>query len=43
MSPKNKEHYQSEKKAIRLLLTGIGDEIYSTVDACKTAHNMWIA
>nr|GEU97712.1 Gag-pre-integrase domain, Gag-polypeptide of LTR copia-type [Tanacetum cinerariifolium] len=43
MSPKNKEHYQSKKKAIHLLLIGIGDEIYSTVDACKTAHDMWIA
>ncbi|GJS72752.1 retrovirus-related pol polyprotein from transposon TNT 1-94 [Tanacetum coccineum] len=42
MSPKNKEHYQSEKEAIHLLLTLIGDEIYSTVDACKTAHDMWI-
>ncbi|GJR19259.1 hypothetical protein Tco_0967786 [Tanacetum coccineum] len=29
--------------AIHLLLTEIGDEIYSTVDACKTAHEMWIA
>ncbi|GKB29287.1 hypothetical protein Tco_0868688 [Tanacetum coccineum] len=43
MSPKNKAHYESEKEAIHLLLTGIGDEIYSTVDACKTAHEMWIA
>ncbi|GKD45936.1 hypothetical protein Tco_1270581 [Tanacetum coccineum] len=43
MSPKNKEHYQSEKEAIHLLLTRIGDEIYSTVDACKTAHEIWIA
>ncbi|GJW46296.1 retrovirus-related pol polyprotein from transposon TNT 1-94 [Tanacetum coccineum] len=43
MSSGNKEHYHSEKKAIHLLLTGIGDEIYVTVDACKTAHNMWIA
>ncbi|GJW61390.1 hypothetical protein Tco_0110725 [Tanacetum coccineum] len=43
MSPENKEHYQSEKEAIHLLLTGIGDEIYSIVDACKTAHDMWIA
>ncbi|GJZ89259.1 hypothetical protein Tco_0661041 [Tanacetum coccineum] len=43
MSPKNKEHYQTEKEAIHLLLTGIEDEIYSTVDACKTAHDMWIA
>ncbi|GJW61451.1 hypothetical protein Tco_0110786 [Tanacetum coccineum] len=32
-----------EKEAIYLLLTGIGDDIYSTVDACKTAHEMWIA
>ncbi|GKF08933.1 hypothetical protein Tco_0043157, partial [Tanacetum coccineum] len=30
-------------EAIHLLLTGIGDEIYSTVDACKTAHEMWEA
>ncbi|GJR56153.1 hypothetical protein Tco_1406674 [Tanacetum coccineum] len=31
------------KEAIHLLLTRIRDEIYSTVDACKTAHEMWIA
>ncbi|GJX19182.1 retrovirus-related pol polyprotein from transposon TNT 1-94 [Tanacetum coccineum] len=43
MSPENKAHYESEKEAIHLLLTGIGDEIYSTVDACKTSHEMWIA
>ncbi|GJX00946.1 retrotransposon protein, putative, ty1-copia subclass [Tanacetum coccineum] len=43
VSPENKAHYESEKEAIHLLLTGIGDEIYSTVDACKTTHEMWIA
>ncbi|GKA02658.1 hypothetical protein Tco_0675439 [Tanacetum coccineum] len=43
MSPENKYHYKSEKEAIHLILTGIGDEIYSTVDACKTAHEMWEA
>ncbi|GJT72062.1 retrovirus-related pol polyprotein from transposon TNT 1-94 [Tanacetum coccineum] len=43
MTPENKEHFLSEKEAIFLLLTGIGDEIYSTVDACKTANEMWIA
>ncbi|GJX18608.1 hypothetical protein Tco_0221285 [Tanacetum coccineum] len=42
VSPKNKEHYQSKKEAIHLLWTGIGDEIYLTVDACKTAHDIWI-
>ncbi|GJW72007.1 hypothetical protein Tco_0128924 [Tanacetum coccineum] len=31
------------EEAIFLLLTGIGDDIYSTVDACKTANEMWIA
>ncbi|GJZ90479.1 hypothetical protein Tco_0662406 [Tanacetum coccineum] len=30
-------------EAIHLILTGIGDEIYSTVDACKTTHEMWEA
>ncbi|GJS45443.1 hypothetical protein Tco_0595564 [Tanacetum coccineum] len=29
MSLENKEHYQSEKEAIHLLLTGIGDEIFN--------------
>ncbi|GJU95423.1 hypothetical protein Tco_1320179 [Tanacetum coccineum] len=43
MSPENKAHYESEKEAIHLLLTRIDDEIYSTVDACKTTHEMWIA
>ncbi|GJS26410.1 retrovirus-related pol polyprotein from transposon TNT 1-94 [Tanacetum coccineum] len=43
MSPENKDHYESEKEAIHFLLTGIGDEIYLIVDACKTAHEMWIA
>ncbi|GKF85380.1 hypothetical protein Tco_0253207, partial [Tanacetum coccineum] len=39
--PENKEHYQSEKEAIHLLLTGIGDKIYSTVNACKTTHDIF--
>nr|GEV57896.1 DNA-directed DNA polymerase [Tanacetum cinerariifolium] len=43
ISPENKAHYDAEKEAIQLLLIGIRDEIYSTVDACKTAHEMWIA
>nr|GFA21220.1 hypothetical protein [Tanacetum cinerariifolium] len=31
------------KEAIHLILTGIRDEIYSTVDACQTAKEMWEA
>nr|GEU72254.1 hypothetical protein [Tanacetum cinerariifolium] len=40
MSPENKAHYESEKEAIHLILTRIGD---STVDACKTAREIWKA
>ncbi|GJT10297.1 hypothetical protein Tco_0857339, partial [Tanacetum coccineum] len=36
MTPEN-------KAAIHLILTGIGDEIYSTVDACKIAQETWEA
>ncbi|GKA94276.1 retrovirus-related pol polyprotein from transposon TNT 1-94, partial [Tanacetum coccineum] len=43
MTLENKEHLLSEKEAIFLLLTSIGDDIYSTVDACKIANEMWIA
>nr|GEW62752.1 uncharacterized mitochondrial protein AtMg00810-like [Tanacetum cinerariifolium] len=34
MSPANKAHFELEKEAIHMILTGIRDEIYSTVDAC---------
>nr|GEX42197.1 transcription factor bHLH84 [Tanacetum cinerariifolium] len=40
MSPENKAHFEAEKEPIHLILTGIGDEIYSTVDACQTAQEM---
>ncbi|GJV49591.1 retrovirus-related pol polyprotein from transposon TNT 1-94 [Tanacetum coccineum] len=30
-------------EAIHLILTGIGDEIYSTVDACQTTQEIWEA
>ncbi|GJZ79239.1 hypothetical protein Tco_0644076 [Tanacetum coccineum] len=43
MSEENKLYFKAEKEAIFFLLTGIGDEIYSTVDACNTANEMWIA
>nr|GEX57478.1 hypothetical protein [Tanacetum cinerariifolium] len=43
ISPENKAHFLAEKEAIHLILTGIGDDIYSTVDACQTAQEMWEA
>nr|GEZ41914.1 hypothetical protein [Tanacetum cinerariifolium] len=43
MSPTNKAHFEAKKEAIHLILTRIGDEIYSTVDACQTAREMWEA
>nr|GFA28814.1 hypothetical protein [Tanacetum cinerariifolium] len=43
MSPENIAHYESEKEVIQLILTGIEDAIYSTVDACKTAQKKWEA
>ncbi|GJY38680.1 putative ribonuclease H-like domain-containing protein [Tanacetum coccineum] len=43
MTPENRAHFESEKKAIHLILTGIRDEIYSTVDACQTTQEIWEA
>nr|GEW73687.1 hypothetical protein [Tanacetum cinerariifolium] len=43
MSSENKAHFLAEKKAIHLILTGIRDDIYSTIDACQTAQKMWEA
>nr|GEW31038.1 retrovirus-related Pol polyprotein from transposon TNT 1-94 [Tanacetum cinerariifolium] len=43
MSLENKARFLAEKEAIHLILTGIGDDIYSTVDACQTAQEIWEA
>nr|GEU92314.1 reverse transcriptase domain-containing protein [Tanacetum cinerariifolium] len=43
MSLPNKAHFKLEKEAIHLILTEIGDEIYSTIDACQIAQEMWEA
>nr|GEY21998.1 hypothetical protein [Tanacetum cinerariifolium] len=40
ISSKNKAHFQAEKEAIHLILTGIGDDIYSTVDAFQRAQEI---
>ncbi|GJR80696.1 retrovirus-related pol polyprotein from transposon TNT 1-94 [Tanacetum coccineum] len=41
MTAENKLYFQAEKEANFLILTGIGDEIYSNVDACNTTKEMW--
>nr|GEZ15026.1 hypothetical protein [Tanacetum cinerariifolium] len=43
MSPENKAPFLVEKEAIHLILTGIRDDIYSTIDACQTTQEMWEA
>ncbi|GJW10695.1 integrase, catalytic region, zinc finger, CCHC-type containing protein [Tanacetum coccineum] len=43
MLPENCAYIDAEAKAIHMILSGIGDEIYSIIDACKTAKEMWIA
>ncbi|GJU87181.1 hypothetical protein Tco_1294727 [Tanacetum coccineum] len=40
MTPENRAHFKSEKEAIHLILTGIGDEIYLTVDALTGDSNV---
>nr|GEV20834.1 reverse transcriptase domain-containing protein [Tanacetum cinerariifolium] len=40
ISPTNKAHFESNKEAIHLILTGIRDEIYSNFDACQTAQKI---
>ncbi|GJW07209.1 retrovirus-related pol polyprotein from transposon TNT 1-94 [Tanacetum coccineum] len=43
ISPENKAHYDAEDEVIHLILIGIGDDIYSTIDACTIAKDMRIA
>ncbi|GKF16098.1 hypothetical protein Tco_0061016 [Tanacetum coccineum] len=41
--PKYRAYINAEAEAIHLILTRIRDDIDSTVDACTTAKEMWIA
>nr|GEW01377.1 hypothetical protein [Tanacetum cinerariifolium] len=43
MSSEIKAHFQVGKEAIHLILTGIRDELYLTVDACQIAQEIWEA
>ncbi|GJT92169.1 hypothetical protein Tco_1081014 [Tanacetum coccineum] len=40
--PEKRAYFDAEAEAIHLILTGIGDDIYSTIDACTTTTKMWI-
>ncbi|GJU70443.1 hypothetical protein Tco_1256702 [Tanacetum coccineum] len=35
------KHYEAEIEAMNLILISIPDDIYNSVDACKTAKSMW--
>nr|GEW31948.1 retrovirus-related Pol polyprotein from transposon TNT 1-94 [Tanacetum cinerariifolium] len=39
----NKRLNDTKAEAIHMILNGIGDDIYSTVDACSTARELWLA
>ncbi|GJY43158.1 hypothetical protein Tco_0431371 [Tanacetum coccineum] len=42
-SPENRKLIDAEAKAIHMILNGIGNDIYSTMDACPNAWEMWLA
>ncbi|GJT81933.1 hypothetical protein Tco_1056275 [Tanacetum coccineum] len=42
-TPKKRAYFDVEAEAIHMILSGIRDDIYSTVDACTITKEMWIA
>ncbi|GKB67224.1 hypothetical protein Tco_0928636 [Tanacetum coccineum] len=40
-TPKNRNLIDAKAKTIHMILNGIGDNIYSTVDACSSAKEIW--
>ncbi|GKD46641.1 hypothetical protein Tco_1271286, partial [Tanacetum coccineum] len=43
MAVESRKLIDAEAEAIHMILNGIGDDIYSTVDACSTTREMWLA
>ncbi|GJR18594.1 hypothetical protein Tco_0967121 [Tanacetum coccineum] len=42
-SPKARALIDDDAEAVHMILNGIGNDIYSTMDACSNANEMWIA
>nr|GEY18539.1 hypothetical protein [Tanacetum cinerariifolium] len=42
-TPEKCAYIDAEAKAIHMILSGIRDDIYSTVNACTTSKEMWIS
>ncbi|GJX21964.1 hypothetical protein Tco_0226409 [Tanacetum coccineum] len=42
-TPENKKLIDAEAESIHMILSRIGNDIYSTMDACPTAREMWLA
>nr|GEV03943.1 hypothetical protein [Tanacetum cinerariifolium] len=42
-TPENRKLLDAEAEAIHMILNGIGNDIYSTLDACHTAIELWLA
>ncbi|GKD65041.1 hypothetical protein Tco_1307149 [Tanacetum coccineum] len=40
--PENRKLIDAEAEAVHMILNGIGNDIYSTVDACPNAKEIWI-
>nr|GEY29500.1 hypothetical protein [Tanacetum cinerariifolium] len=40
---RKRDQLNAEAKAVQIILTGIDNDIYSTVDACPNACEMWKA
>ncbi|GKB78909.1 hypothetical protein Tco_0945804 [Tanacetum coccineum] len=41
--PENRKLIDAEAEAVHMILNGIGNDIYSIVDACPNVEEMWIA
>nr|GFB54396.1 hypothetical protein [Tanacetum cinerariifolium] len=42
-TPENRKLTDVEVEAIHMILNGIGDDIYSTMDACSAAREIWLS
>ncbi|GKF80488.1 hypothetical protein Tco_0239090 [Tanacetum coccineum] len=43
MSEEKQNLIDAEAEAVHIILTGIDNDIYSTMDACANAKEMWLA
>ncbi|GKA47524.1 hypothetical protein Tco_0740407 [Tanacetum coccineum] len=43
LTKEEKEQVQTDKQVINIIFLGVDNDVFSTIESCESAHEMWLA